>query len=71
MQYDPNEIFLRKALRGMSAVNTDERYKNSVNTVGDLLLDLMCFCKKHGIDFQRELKGAEKEFPEVVKGTHW
>lgn len=52
--------------RGMGIVNSTERYKNSQNSVGDVLLDLLHYSRHSGVDFQKELNFAQNAFKEDI-----
>jgi hypothetical protein len=53
-----------RALRGLSIVHSNERYKNSNDNLGDVLLDLLHYAKREGKDFGKELNFALNAFVE-------
>lgn len=57
-------MFTKQSSRGRSIVHSTERYKNSQNSLGDVLLDLMHFASQDGIDFDEELNAARQYFDE-------
>jgi hypothetical protein len=64
-----NEIIMRKVVRGRGIVHSNERYQKSLNTVADVLEDLMAYCADSGTDFEKELAAARRYFSQDVKGT--
>jgi hypothetical protein len=54
----------KAAARGRSAVHSGTRYARSIDSVGDLLLDLLHYCGQDGIDFDKELAYARQAFLE-------
>lgn len=58
---------VNRACRGMKAVHTNERHRDSKDNLGDLLLDLMHYAQQAGKDFQQELRYAFRAFTEDTK----
>ncbi len=52
----------KRAARGTSMIHTTHRYENKINTLGDVLLDLMHNASQSGVSFQLELLWAANEF---------
>jgi hypothetical protein len=57
-------VAMNRALRGLSIVHSNERYKNSNDNLGDVLLDLLHYAKREGKDFGKELAFALNAFVE-------
>lgn len=50
--------------RGRNLVHSNERYRNSQNSLGDVLLDLIHWAKADGIDWESELDWAKQAYQE-------
>lgn len=56
----------KAAKRGRTAVHSNSRYKESKNSVGDMLVDLLHLCASEGIDFGKELSFAFRAHGEDI-----
>ena len=62
-------FFPKQVNRGMAIVNSTERYKNSQNSVGNVLLDLLHYCRHIGVDFGKELEFAKDAFQQDIENA--
>jgi NTP pyrophosphatase (non-canonical NTP hydrolase) len=69
MKIDIMAIFLKKAVRGQTMVHSNERYKQNLDSLADVLEDLMCYAAKEGKDFDTELANARRYYKQDTKGT--
>lgn len=58
---------LKRALRGLNMVHSTERYKSSLDNLGDALLDLIHYAHREGRDFEKELEWARKAYVEDIE----